>query len=187
MPEENTTEANSTADANEVAPTPKDVAESTKATEPDEDSATDKDNETERDGNAEQSSGEPDDPQPSDIDDNVAPEEDETSGQEAKALRRSLTRKNKENETLRARAKTAEGKLARYEAAANAGLPIDLAGRLQGETPQELEADAKKLIEQFGLRHLIQDTVKDGVGRSSSGNEEDNLSLSQLGARIYGR
>lgn len=187
MPEENTTEANSTADANEVAPTPKDVAESTKATEPDEDSATDKDNTTERDGNAEQGSGEPDDPQPSDIDDNAAPEEDETSGQEAKALRRSLTRKNKENETLRARAKTAEGKLARYEAAANAGLPIDLAGRLQGETPQELEADAKKLIEQFGLRHLIQDTVKDGVGRSSSGNEEDNLSLSQLGARIYGR
>ena len=52
MPEENTTEANSTADANEVAPTPKDVAESTKATEPDEDPAASKDNETERDGNA---------------------------------------------------------------------------------------------------------------------------------------
>lgn len=182
-----TTDTTTSADANEVSPTPNDVAESTKAPELDKDSATDKDTPTERDGDTKRDSEEPDDPTPPDDDDDVAPDDDEDSGQETKALRRSLTRKNRENETLRARAKTAEGKLARYEAAANAGLPIDLAERLQGETPQELEADAKKLIEQFGLRHLIHDTVKDGVGRSPSGSEEDNLSLSQLGAKIYGR
>jgi Skp family chaperone for outer membrane proteins len=42
-------------------------------------------------------------------------------------------------------------KLLRYEVAAEKGLPLRLAGRLQGSTKQELEVDAENLIKEFGI------------------------------------
>lgn len=50
------------------------------------------------------------------------------------------------------RAETAESRLARYEAAAKAGLDIKHANRIQGSTPAEMETDAKALAEEFGGR-----------------------------------
>lgn len=61
-----------------------------------------------------------------------------------------------ETEKLKSRAETAESKLNELEkkekkrvAAEKAGLPIEFADRLQGETPEELEADAKILAEKL--------------------------------------
>lgn len=42
-------------------------------------------------------------------------------------------------------------KLLRYEVAADAGLPIKLAARLQGSTKEELSADADSLKQEFGI------------------------------------
>lgn len=49
------------------------------------------------------------------------------------------------------RAVSAETKLLRFEVAAEKGLPINLAGRLQGSTKEELAADADKLKADFGF------------------------------------
>lgn len=46
---------------------------------------------------------------------------------------------------LETRATAAEQRAARLEAAYSAGLPLDMIGRLQGTTPEELAADAKTL------------------------------------------
>lgn len=53
--------------------------------------------------------------------------------------------------TAEGRATSAESKLAKYEAAAEAGLPLKYAARLQGATKDELLADAKQLAQDFGL------------------------------------
>lgn len=56
-----------------------------------------------------------------------------------------------ERDELKTRAASAEERLTRYEAAAARGLPMELADRLRGSTREELEQDADKLKEQFGL------------------------------------
>lgn len=48
------------------------------------------------------------------------------------------------------RASAAETRAAKYDAAANAGLPLELAPRLVGSTPEELAADAVNLKAQLG-------------------------------------
>jgi hypothetical protein len=48
------------------------------------------------------------------------------------------------------RASAAETRAAKYDAAANAGLPLELAPRLVGSTPEELAADAVSLKAQLG-------------------------------------
>jgi septal ring factor EnvC (AmiA/AmiB activator) len=52
---------------------------------------------------------------------------------------------NTQRSELETRAAAAEGQLARVQAAAAVGLPLDMAPRLQGSTPEELAADAKTL------------------------------------------
>ena len=48
------------------------------------------------------------------------------------------------------RASRAERQVAQYAAAAKAGLPLDLAARLQGNTAEELDADAEQLKNLLG-------------------------------------
>lgn len=67
-------------------------------------------------------------------------------------------RDKSEQQKLEERATTAEGrvtaaelKVARYEVAAEVGLPLKYAARVQGSTKEELEADAKQLMKDFGL------------------------------------
>jgi hypothetical protein len=49
----------------------------------------------------------------------------------------------------RERAERAELNTLRYQVAAEKGLPVALATRLQGDTMQELEADADQLLDQL--------------------------------------
>lgn len=55
-----------------------------------------------------------------------------------------------EKSELTTRATTAEHRLAQYDAAAEAGLSLTMARRIQGSTPEEMLADAKELAETFG-------------------------------------
>jgi predicted Zn-dependent protease len=50
------------------------------------------------------------------------------------------------------RAEAAEGELARYRVALAKGLPADLAGRLRGDTEEDLAADADALLALIGER-----------------------------------
>lgn len=55
-----------------------------------------------------------------------------------------------EKSELTSRATAAELKVAQYDAAAEAGLDLKMARRIQGGTPEEMLADAKELAETFG-------------------------------------
>lgn len=55
-----------------------------------------------------------------------------------------------ERDTFKGRAESAEAKLARFEAAGKAGLPIEHAHRISGSTPKEMEDDAKQLAAALG-------------------------------------
>lgn len=57
-----------------------------------------------------------------------------------------------ERDREKARADALEAQNARFEVAAEKGLPVKFANRLVGTTRAELEADAAKLIEEFGLQ-----------------------------------
>jgi hypothetical protein len=56
-----------------------------------------------------------------------------------------------ERDRERSRADSAESRLWRYEVAADRGIPARLANRLQGQTRDELEQDADRLKQDFGL------------------------------------
>ena len=74
-------------------------------------------------------------------------DEDVAGPSDDEAWRKRLRRKNREAKKLRDRAVSAEAELAKYKAAEQTGLPLELAARLQGSTPEELAADAEKLLE----------------------------------------
>lgn len=56
------------------------------------------------------------------------------------------------HKTAEERATAAESRLARLDACLKSGLDPKFAGRLQGATPEELEADAKELSELFATK-----------------------------------
>lgn len=64
------------------------------------------------------------------------------------------------------RADQAEAEAARLRVAITVGLPADLVDRLRGNTPEELEADAKFLKEKFGTPAPAGDPAQSGPGRS---------------------
>lgn len=89
-------------------------------------------------------------------------EENAKHRNELKSTRDSLQKFEDQNKTEQQRAlERAEAaertaaesatKLLRYEVAAAKGLPLKYAGRLQGSTKEELEADADNLMKDFGL------------------------------------
>jgi hypothetical protein len=67
--------------------------------------------------------------------------------------------------TLEQRATKAEARIARWEAARDAGLPLELADRLQGDTPEQLAEDAER------LKGLVKPAGNTGDGGSESGSE----------------
>ncbi|WP_018297176.1 hypothetical protein [Corynebacterium lubricantis] len=130
-----------------------------------------------------------------DADDSVSDDEsddDDDSGEESddvKHLRRQMKRKNTENKKLRERARTAERKAMQYEAVVETGLPFEMAKRLQGDTLEEMKADAKSLADSFGPRGFVpgafpDDGVRRGEVQAGSDNETD---LAKIGERIYNR
>lgn len=75
---------------------------------------------------------------------------EELEATEAKRKEAELTelqKVQKRAEEAEARLKAAERRMLCDEIARKLGLPPQLAGRLQGETPEEIEADAKQLLE----------------------------------------
>ncbi len=60
------------------------------------------------------------------------------------------------------RATAAEARLARLDACIKVGLDPKFLGRLQGSTPEELEADAKELAEMFGSKESGTNTPSPG-------------------------
>jgi predicted RNase H-like HicB family nuclease len=69
----------------------------------------------------------------------------ETKRQQAEMTE--LQKVQKEADELKAQLKKAQLDRMRYDAAQKIGIPAALAARLQGETPEELEADAKAILE----------------------------------------
>jgi predicted Zn-dependent protease len=65
----------------------------------------------------------------------------------AEAEMTELDKANKRTAELEARLKQIERENVQREIAAKVGLPAKLASRLQGETPEEMEADAKAILE----------------------------------------
>lgn len=98
---------------------------------------------------------------------------------------------NREAKKQRDRAVTAERKLAQYDAAAAAGLPLDMAARLQGNTPEELAADATKLLELVGSPHRripgAPPATGDGATGSYRQNPQAESDIRKIADRIYGR
>lgn len=106
-----------------------------------------------------------------------------------KDLLKKLRKKNRESKGLRERATTAELKLAKYDVAAQTGLPLDLAMRLQGSTAEELQQDAETLLGLVGKKNLVPGGLpvtgdRQGDFEAKPENETD---LGKIGARIYER
>lgn len=77
-----------------------------------------------------------------------------------------------------ARAETAEKKLLRVTEAVRLGLPVELADRLQGDTPEEIAQDAEKLLALFSPRGVPAPTNRpkprlQGGARPSEDSELD--------------
>ncbi|MEU8525261.1 hypothetical protein AB0C77_06610 [Streptomyces sp. NPDC048629] len=74
-------------------------------------------------------------------------------------------------------ATAAQGRLLRYEVAAAKQLPPGFAGRLQGSTKEELEADADALLEALGAQQQRQTPNYDGGVRKPASAPTDMNAL----------
>lgn len=109
--------------------------------------------------------------------------EDEADEADGSGVARALRKKNRENQKLRQRAQTAELKARQYEAAAQVGLPLDVAKRLTGNTLEELIKDAEELKQLIGGRVPgIRDTPRDESKPTAPTKPVD---LAKIGAKIY--
>jgi len=80
-----------------------------------------------------------------------------------------------------ARAAAAEKALIRFEVATDKGIPSELVGRLVGETREELEADADKLLEFIGEQDKPRRPAPVAtLGNNSAVNDVDNNARSIL-------
>lgn len=116
-------------------------------------------------------------------------DDDVVDSADDEAWRKRLRRKNREAKKLRDRAVSAESELAKYKAAEQTGLPLELAARLQGSTPEELNADAEKLLELVGKKSFVPGAPpatgdRQGDFRVTPETETD---LGKIGARIFER
>lgn len=86
-----------------------------------------------------------------------------------------------------ARAKQAEAEVLRWRVAVRLGLPPALASRLQGDTEEAIEADARDLMEAVGNKGQVRDLPRDRAGVSGATGkpaEDDDLDPRKLAARI---
>jgi hypothetical protein len=83
------------------------------------------------------------------------------------------------------RANTAEGRLTRFQVATEKQLPAELVDRLQGSTPEELAADADKLLELVKKPEVTPEfdggTREPAPEAQKPEDAHDNLALSILG------
>lgn len=138
-----------------------------------------------------------DENQPSDEDDDqegAAPEaaddpDDDTVDEDPddpKKLAAALRRVRSEAKNLRTRAKAAERVAAQYEAAAEAGLALTWATRLQGDTPEQIKADAVTLVKAVGTAApSLRALPDDGIDRSGSQGPAEENDLGAIGSRMY--
>ena len=173
------------------APTPRDVAEQT-AQEGDTATRDETPNNDQRDdtpadvGDAGQSE-EHHTPDGDDTSDDTTDEEVERLEEKA---RRTIRKKNRENENLRGRLKAAEARADRMEIAINTGLPADAIKFLTGDTREEMEKAAEELLVMLGYQGRV---TPPGVPQEQGGNPrrggtpEQETDLNKIGARMYRR
>ena len=104
--------------------------------------------------------------------------------------RRTIRKKNRENENLRGRLKAAEARADRMEIAINTGLPADAIKFLTGDTREEMEKAAEELLVMLGYQGRV---TPPGVPQEQGGNPrrggtpEQESDLNKIGARMYRR
>ena len=141
------------------------------------------------DGAAAEDEGTPEGPKSDDATEDDPDDSDGDDFDRDRALRK-ISKANSEAKSQRERAKAAEAKLAaagdaesraekaerrvmQLEAAVKFGLPSTLASRLQGNTAEEIAADAEELLQLFGSKKAPSDRPKPKL-KSGSLNESDD-------------
>jgi len=178
-------------DTERDTPTPRDVAEQTAqegdtATRDETPNSDQRDDTPAREGDAGQSE-EDHTPDGDDTSDDTTDEEVERLEEKA---RRTIRKKNRENENLRGRLKAAEARADRMEIAINTGLPADAIKFLTGDTREEMEKAAEELLVMLGYQGRV---TPPGVPQEQGGNPrrggtpEQETDLNKIGARMYRR
>lgn len=178
-------------DTERDTPTPRDVAEQTApggetATRDETLNSDQRDDTPAREGDAGQSE-EDHTPDGDDTSDDTTDEEVERLEEKA---RRTIRKKNRENENLRGRLKAAEARADRMEIAINTGLPADAIKFLTGDTREEMEKAAEELLVMLGYQGRV---TPPGVPQEQGGNPrrggtpEQETDLNKIGARMYRR
>lgn len=178
-------------DTERDTPTPRDVAEQTapggETTTRDETPNDDQRDDTPADEGDAGQSEEDHTPDGDDTSDDTTDEEVERLEEKA---RRTIRKKNRENENLRGRLKAAEARADRMEIAINTGLPADAIKFLTGDTREEMEKAAEELLVMLGYQGRV---TPPGVPQEQGGNPrrggtpEQETDLNKIGARMYRR
>lgn|GEM_PF-1778476 len=123
----------------------------------------------------------------------TAPGGDTETGNDLENALKKIHKLNRENQTLRQRAKESEQKIRQYEIPKKAGVPAELSEWVRGSTDEEMEEDAKRLAEALNSIQKPSPGTKrksffDGLAQDSRGTKpEDETDLSKIGERIYKR
>lgn len=123
----------------------------------------------------------------------AAPGGDTETGSDLENALKKIHKLNRENQTLRQRAKESEQKIRQYEIPKKAGVPAELSEWVRGNTDEEMEEDAKRLAEALNNIQKSSPGTKrksffDGLAQDSRGTKpEDETDLSKIGERIYKR
>lgn len=123
----------------------------------------------------------------------AAPGGDTETGSDLENALKKIHKLNRENQTLRQRAKESEQKIRQYEIPKKAGVPAELSEWVRGNTDEEMEEDAKRLAEALSSIQKPSPGTKrksffDGLAQDSRGTKpEDETDLSKIGERIYKR
>lgn len=178
-------------DTERDTPTPRDVAEQTapggETATRDETLNSDQRDDTPADEGDAGQSEEDHTPDGDDTSDDTTDEEVERLEEKA---RRTIRKKNRENENLRGRLKAAEARADRMEIAINTGLPADAIKFLTGDTREEMEKAAEELLVMLGYQGRV---TPPGVPQEQGGNPrrggtpEQETDLNKIGARMYRR
>lgn len=132
--------------------------------------------------------GQVEESQEGDSDDDQAGSDDKERDDHSDEIQRLLAKskkQNAENQSLRERAKVAELKVAKWEAAIKVGLPTNMVDRIHGDDAEALEKDAAALMEAIsGVKPggLPRDVMG---GRAEPIDESPMPSLSELGESMF--
>ncbi|MGW2367347.1 hypothetical protein ACWCZ5_17400 [Streptomyces sp. NPDC001667] len=80
-----------------------------------------------------------------------------------------------------------KAKVARYEAAAQVGIPLMHADRLRGETPDELAADASQLAKEFGAGRIKSRPTPTVGGGADAADNTSALDPMRLATAVLSR